>query len=69
MSGSWTCRGLTAFYRRSLDEEVVHDVLLGIRGDTPPPDLVLVILDASNLERNLYLATQFWRQGFPPSWF
>lgn len=57
--------GAYSLLPRSLDEEVVHDVLLGIRGDTPPPDLVLVILDAGNLERNLYLATQVLETGIP----
>jgi ferrous iron transport protein B len=50
---------------RSLDEEIVRDVLTGVRKDTPPPDLVLVILDANNLERNLYLATQVLELGIP----
>src|ERR1700704_3728746 len=40
---------------RSLDEMVTVDVLLGRRSDVPPPDAVLCIVDASNLERNLYL--------------
>lgn len=57
--------GTYSLLPRSLDEEVVHDVLLGIRHDTPPPDLVLVILDAGNLERNLYLATQVLETGIP----
>ncbi|MEI7750511.1 MAG: ferrous iron transport protein B [Candidatus Omnitrophota bacterium] len=57
--------GAYSLLPRSLDEEVVHDVLLGIRRDTPPPDLVLVILDANNLERNLYLATQVLETGIP----
>src|SRR6266849_8029138 len=40
---------------RSPDEMVAVDVLLGRRGDARPPDVVLSIVDASNLERNLYL--------------
>src|SRR5580698_8980304 len=43
---------------KSPDEEIARDVLLGLRGDTPIPDAVVVVLDSSNLERNLYLATQ-----------
>src|ERR1051326_4731639 len=43
---------------RSPDEEVTRDILLCRRADTPPPDLVLAVVDASNLERNLYLALQ-----------
>ena len=57
--------GTYSLLPRSLEEEVVHDVLLGIRHDTPPPDLVLVILDAGNLGRNLYLATQVLETGIP----
>src|SRR4028118_1531133 len=43
---------------KSPDEEIARDVLLGLRADTPLPDVVLVVVDASNLERNLFLATQ-----------
>src|SRR5438045_5892601 len=43
---------------RSPDEMVAVDVLLGRRDDTQRPDAVLLVADASNLERNLYLATQ-----------
>lgn len=43
---------------RSLDEMVTVDVLLGRRADVPPIDCVVVIVDASNLERNLYLLSQ-----------
>ncbi len=50
--------GAYSLLPRSPDEQVVHDVLFGRQKGTPPPDLVLVVLSASNLERNLYLATQ-----------
>ena len=43
---------------RSPDEMVAVNVLLGRRKDTPAPDAVLCIVDASNLERNLYLVSQ-----------
>src|SRR4028118_1803282 len=43
---------------KSPDEEIARDVLLGLRPETPVPDAVVVVVDASNLERNLYLATQ-----------
>jgi ferrous iron transport protein B len=42
-----------------------RDVLLGLREDTPVPDAVIVVVDASNLERNLYLATQVLDLGLP----
>jgi len=50
--------GAYSLLPRSPDEQVVHDVLFGTQRGTPPPDLVLVVLAANNLERNLYLATQ-----------
>ena len=43
---------------RSLDEAVSRDVLLGRRNDTPRPDVIVAVVDASNLERNLYLVAQ-----------
>ena len=50
---------------RSPDEEVARDVLLGNRSDTPRPDLVVCVVDASNLERNLYLVSQIQDLGMP----
>ena len=50
---------------KSPDEEVARDVLLGLRQDTPSPDAVVIVIDASNLERNLYLATQVLELGIP----
>ncbi len=50
---------------RSLDEMVAVDVLLGRRSDVPPPDAVVCIVDASNLERNLYLVSQVLELGRP----
>jgi ferrous iron transport protein B len=50
---------------RSPDEMVAVDVLLGRRADVPAPDAVLCIVDASNLERNLYLVSQVLSLGLP----
>jgi ferrous iron transport protein B len=50
---------------RSLDEMVAVDVLLGRRKDTAPINVVLCIVDASNLERNLYLVSQVLELGLP----
>ena len=50
---------------RSLDEMVAVDVLLGRLKDVAPPDVVLSIVDASNLERNLYLVSQVMELGLP----
>ncbi len=57
--------GTYSLNARSPDEAVVRDVLLGRRADTPKPDAVIFIADASNLERNLYLATQVFELGLP----
>lgn len=43
---------------RGLDEIITVDVLLGRRHDVPAPDVIVCIVDASNLERNLYLVSQ-----------
>src|SRR6188474_1000932 len=50
---------------RSPDEAVARDVLLGRRADTPRPEVIICVVDASNLERNLYLAAQILELGLP----
>lgn len=50
---------------RSLDEMVAVDVLLGRRSGESPPDIVVSIVDASNLQRNLYLVSQVLSCGLP----
>jgi ferrous iron transport protein B len=50
---------------KSPDEMVAVDVLLGRRDEVDPPDVVLVIVDASNLERNFYLLSQVLELGLP----
>lgn len=47
------------------DERVTRDVLLGLRHDTPRPDRILCVVDASHLERNLYFITQVLELGLP----
>jgi ferrous iron transport protein B len=49
---------------RSPEEEVAINALLGRRGQ-PRPDAVLVVLDASALERNLYLLMQVMEFDLP----
>ncbi len=49
----------------SPDETIVRDVLLGLQDDTPPPDLIVFVVDATNLERHLYLALQVLELGRP----
>ena len=55
--------GTYSLNARSPDEEVARDVLLGRH--PPVPEFVVVVVDASNLERNLYLATQVMDLGLP----
>jgi ferrous iron transport protein B len=50
---------------RSPDEMVAVDLILGQQGGEARPDVVVAIVDASNLERNLYLATQTLELGVP----
>lgn len=50
---------------KTLDEKIAFESLIGSNPADPIPDLVLVILDASNLERNLYLASQVLDLGLP----
>ncbi len=50
---------------KSLDEQISRDVLFHRLREVPAPDLVIVVVDASNLERNLYYATQVIELGYP----
>ncbi|CAA9340217.1 MAG: Ferrous iron transport protein B, partial [uncultured Gemmatimonadetes bacterium] len=49
----------------SPDEQIALDVLLGRVSGVPAPDVVVVVLDAQNLERNLFLASQVLEIGLP----
>ena len=57
--------GCYSLYPRSADERVARNVLLGLDVRLPRPDCVVAVVDASNLERNLYLATQLFETGTP----
>ncbi|MBI3887235.1 MAG: ferrous iron transport protein B [Opitutae bacterium] len=57
--------GAYSLAARSPDEAVLRDVLLGRREDTPQPDRIICIVDAANLERNLYLVHQILDLGRP----
>jgi ferrous iron transport protein B len=50
---------------RSPDEMIAVDVLLGLRPDVDSPDAIICIVDASNLERNLYLVSQVLELNLP----
>src|SRR5256885_1940386 len=42
---------------QSLDEQISRDVLFNRIEEVPPAGLVVIVIDASNLQRNLYYAT------------
>ena len=44
---------------------VAVDVLFGRQKDIPPPTVIVCIVDASNLDRNLYLVSQALELGRP----
>jgi len=50
--------GLYSLNPTSLDEQIARDVLLGRQPELADPDVTIVVVDATNLVRNLYLATQ-----------
>ncbi len=57
--------GLYSMAPRSRDEMVAVDLLLGNNQELPRVDVVLCVVDASNLERNLYLVSQVLDWGLP----
>lgn len=57
--------GTYSLAARSPDEIIVADVLLGQQQGEVNPDALLVVLDASNIERNLYLCSQLLELGKP----
>jgi ferrous iron transport protein B len=50
--------GVYSLAARSPDEIIVADILLNQRKDESPIDGIIVVVDASNLERNLYFVSQ-----------
>ncbi|MDZ7267970.1 MAG: ferrous iron transport protein B [candidate division KSB1 bacterium] len=54
--------GLYSLNPRSLDERIA---VAEITARPSPPDLIVVVADATNLERNLYLAVQILDLGLP----
>ena len=57
--------GAYSLQPQSPDEEVTRAVLHGERADTPQPNAVICLVDASNLERHFYFATQVMELGLP----
>ncbi|MFL6335311.1 MAG: ferrous iron transport protein B [Pyrinomonadaceae bacterium] len=57
--------GLYSLDAASIDEEIARDILTGRMEGVPAPDVVVAVVDATNLERNLYLVTQLLEAGRP----
>ncbi len=57
--------GTYSLHPGSPDEMIVRDVLFGLHPDTPSPDLVVFVVDGTQLERHLFLALQLIEVGRP----
>src|SRR5215468_1935314 len=57
--------GLYSLDATSLDEQIARDVITGKQAGVPKPDAVIAVVDATNLERNLYLVTQLFEFEVP----
>ena len=57
--------GMYSLNPKSMDEKIARDVLVGESPDGIDIKLVVVVADASNLSRNLYLVTQVIDLGIP----
>lgn len=57
--------GTYSLAARSPDEMLTTRLLLGQEAGERPPDMIVNIVDAANLERNLYLTTQLLETGIP----
>ncbi len=57
--------GVYSLNPRSEDEQIAHDVLHGRRADSPKPQAILLVLDSTNLGRQLMLAAPILAIGLP----
>src|SRR3989440_10224578 len=57
--------GLYSLDATSLDEHIARQVITGEQADVTKPDAIVAVVDATNLERNLYLVTQLFEFGVP----
>ncbi|MCG8403102.1 MAG: 50S ribosome-binding GTPase, partial [Firmicutes bacterium] len=57
--------GLYSLEAVTYEERVARDYVLGLREGAQRPDLIVVVIDATNLERNLFLAGQVIELGRP----
>jgi ferrous iron transport protein B len=56
--------GLYSLEAISIDEQIAQNVIDGVAGEEPP-EVIIAVVDATNLERNLYLVTQILEHGRP----
>lgn len=74
-TGAWTLNGnsaklvdlpgLYSLDATSLDEQIARAVITGEQDGAEKPDAIIAVVDATNLERNLYLVTQLFEFGVP----
>ena len=57
--------GLYSLDANSIDEQIASDVLTGKIIGIDAPDVIVAVVDATNLERNLYLVTQLLEYKIP----
>ena len=57
--------GLYSLDATSLDEQIAREVITGEQAGIPKPDVIVAVVDSTNLERNLYLVTQLFEFGIP----
>jgi ferrous iron transport protein B len=57
--------GLYSLDATSMDERIARDVITGQISGVKKPDAIIAVVDATNLERNLYLVTQLFEFGVP----
>ncbi len=57
--------GLYSLDATSLDEQIASDIIRGTQAGVPKPDAIVAVVDATNLERNLYLVMQMFEFGVP----
>src|SRR5688572_20777573 len=74
-SGNWRLKertvkvidlpGLYSLETTSLDESIAREVISGASEGLSKPDVIVAVVDATNLERNLYLVTQLLEFDVP----
>lgn len=57
--------GMYSLDAATVEEEVASEILHGKRDDVPRPDVVIEVMDATNLERNLFLFSQLTECDLP----